>query len=83
MIDPKRREMFTELYRLAELYESPPFQPGDIEWNAEWFVTAQKDQLMPFLRKYQGDKLATDLAFAVVDAASRQAAEMNKMGSVL
>jgi len=83
MISDKRREMFGDLYRLAEGYEKPPFRPGDIDGNAEWFVTAQEDQLMPFLKKYQGDKLAADLAFAVVDAASRQAAEMNKMGSVL
>ena len=83
MKDPKRREMLRDLYRLAENYEDPPFQPGDIDGNADWFVSAQEYQLMPFLKKYQGDKLAADLAFAVVDAASRQAAEMNKMGSVL
>ena len=30
VIDPKRREMFVDLYRLAEYYERPPFVSGDI-----------------------------------------------------
>ena len=78
MIDPRRREMFTDLYRMAEYYEQPPFRPGDIEWNANWFVAANEEQLRPFLAKYH-DQMALDLAMAVVDEASRKAAELNKM----
>ena len=78
VIDPKRREMFVDLYRMAEYYEQPPFRPGDIEWNANWFVTANEEQLRPFLTKYT-DQLALDLAMAIVDEASRKAAELNKM----
>ena len=78
MIDPRRREMFTDLYRMAEYYEQPPFRPGDIEGNANWFLTANEEQLRPFLTKYP-DRMALDLAMAVVDEASRKAAELNKM----
>lgn len=78
MIDPKRREMFVDLYRMAEYYEHPPFRPGDIEWNANWFVIANEEQLRPFLTKYT-DQLALDLAMAIVDEASRKTAELNKM----
>jgi hypothetical protein len=74
--------MFTELYRMAEYYESPPFRPGDIEGNSQWFIEAQEKSLKPFILKY-GSQLATDLAIAVVDEASRRAAELNKMESVL
>ena len=76
MIDPKRREMFTDLYRLAEFYEKPPFQPGDIEQNANWFVKAQEEQLDPFLMKHH-DQMAVDLALAIVEDANRQAKEAN------
>ena len=78
MIDPKRREMFVELYRMAEYYEQPPFRAGDIDGNADWFGIANEEQLRPFLTKYT-DQLAMDLAMAVVDEASRKAAELNKM----
>lgn len=78
MIDPKRREMFVDLYRLAEYYEQPPFRSGDIEWNANWFVISNEEQLRPFLTKYT-DQMALDLAIAIVDEASRKAAELNKM----
>ena len=78
MIDPKRREMFTDLYRIAEYYELLPFRPGNIEWNANWFVVANEEQLQPFLTKYT-DQMALDLAMAIVDEASRKAAELNKM----
>lgn len=79
MISAARRDMFGELYRLAEFYEKPPFRPGDVEGNAEWFVRAQEAQLFPFMLKYQSDSLAVALASAVLDEASRLAAEMNKM----
>ncbi|MBO7711188.1 MAG: hypothetical protein J6S83_12010 [Lachnospiraceae bacterium] len=78
MIDPKRREMFFDLYRMAEYYEQPPFRAGDIDGNADWFMTSNEEQLRPFLTKY-ADQLAMDLAMAVVDEASRKAAELNKM----
>lgn len=78
VIDPKRREMFTDLYRMAEYYEQPPFRAGDIDGNANWFVIANEEQLRPFLTKYT-DQLAMDLALAIVDEASRKAAELNKM----
>lgn len=78
MIDPKRREMFTDLYRIAEYYEQLPFRPGDIEGNANWFVIANEEQLRPFLTKY-ADQMAMDLVMAIVDEASRKAAELNKM----
>lgn len=83
VIDPKRREMFTDLYRLAEFYESPPFQPGDIEGNADWFLVANEQALVPFFRKHGEDQLAIDLALAVVDAANRLGVEANKTASVL
>lgn len=78
MIDPKRREMFTELYRMAEYYEDPPFRPGDIEGNSKWFIDAQEQVVKPFILKYQGCQLAADLAVAVIDEASRKAAKMNR-----
>ena len=76
MIDPKRREMFVDLYRMAEYYEQPPFVPGDIEGNAAWFVKAQEDVLLPFIAKYPG-RFASDLAVSVVDEANRLAVKMN------
>ena len=83
MKDQHRREMFIDLYRLAEYYEDPPFKPGDIDGNADWFVMAQEAQLAPFLLKYPGDQLAADLAMAVIDEANRQAVETNKAGMVV
>jgi len=77
VIDPKRREMFVDLYRMAEYYERPPFVTGDIEGNASWFVKAQEEMLMPFLAKYT-DQYASDLAVAILNEADRLAAEMNK-----
>lgn len=78
MIDPKRREMFVDLYRMAEYYERPPFVPGDIEGNAGWFVKAQEEVLLPFLAKYP-DQYASDLAVAILDEANRLAVRMNNM----
>ena len=78
MIDPKAREMFADLYRLAEYYEHPPFRPGDIEGNANWFLQANDEALYPFFNKYPDDQLASDLAVAILDAASRKAVEANK-----
>lgn len=72
------REMFKDLYRMAEYYEQPPFRPGDIDGNANWFVKANDEQLLPFLAKYPDSKMAIDLAVAIVDEASRKAAEANK-----
>ena len=83
MIDPKRRQMFTDLYRLAEFYERPPFQPGDIEENARWFEQANAEQFVPFCEKYPDDMLAFALALAVLDDANRQAVMFNRMESVL
>lgn len=77
MIDPKAREMFADLYRLAEYYENPPFQPGDIEGNADWFVKANEEALYPFVAKHHGDQLACDLAFAVLEEANRKAVKAN------
>lgn len=77
MIDPKVREMFADLYRLAEYYEQPPFHPGDIEGNANWFVKANKEALYPFITKYPDDQLACDLALAIVEEANRKAVEAN------
>lgn len=82
MIDPKRREMFTDLYRLAEYYENPPFAPGDVDGNAKWFITAMHEALYPFFDKHPG-KMAIDLAIAILEDASRKAAEMNKKESIL
>lgn len=78
MISEKRRELFGDLYRLAEHYEKPPFLPGDIEWNAAWFADATKDVLVPFLSKYEDDQLAMELADAILNDANRQAVEANK-----
>jgi len=78
MISTERREMFGDLYRLAEFYEDPPFKPGDIDGNAAWFVSAQEKQLMPFLTKYQADQMAAELAMDILDDANRRAAEMNR-----
>lgn len=78
MVDQNRRDLFHDLYRMAEYYEQPPFRPGDIEGNANWFVIAEEEQLRPFLTKYT-DQMALDLAMAVVDEASRKAAALNKM----
>lgn len=76
MIDPKRRVMFVDLYRMAEYYERPPFVSGDAEGNAAWFVKAQEDVLLPFLAKYP-DKYASDLAIAVLNEADRLAVKTN------
>ena len=81
MKSAERREMFKDLYRIAECYEDPPFRPGDIEWNSQWFVEAQEKHLKPFIMKYTGCQLATDLAIAVIDEASRKAAKMNREAS--
>lgn len=77
MISAMRREMFGDIYRLAEFYEDPPFKPGDIDGNSAWFIAAHEAQLMPFLRKYQTDPLASELAMAIVEEASKKAAVMN------
>lgn len=77
MIDPKRREMFTDLYRLAEYYENPPFIPGEPQKNAEWFVTAMNEALYPFLNKHP-NQMASDLAWDIVEDANRKAIEANK-----
>lgn len=82
MIDPNRREMFSDLYRLAECYENPQLKPGDIDGNAEWFVLAQEKWLKPFLTKYQENNLAINLALAVLDDASEKAAAANKEAPV-
>lgn len=78
VIDPKRREMFADLYRLAEYYECPPFHPGDIEGNANWFLKANDEALFPFVKKYPDDQLAYDLVLAIVENANRKALEANK-----
>ena len=83
VIDPKRREMFADLYRLAEYYENPPFIPGDIEGNAKWFIDAMSEVLNPFLAKYDGSQMAMELAFDVVEDANRKAVAANKEVSVL
>lgn len=77
MIDPKRREMFVDLYRLAEYYERPPFVSGDIAGNAAWFVKAQEEMLLPFLAKYS-DKFASELVTAILNEADRLAVAANK-----
>lgn len=82
VIDPKRREMFTDLYRLAEYYENPPFVPGDFKNNAQWFVTAMNEALYPFLAKHT-DQMALDLARDIVEDANRKAIEANKQISLL
>lgn len=83
MIDPKRREMFVDLYHLAEYYESPPFQPGDVEGNARWFIDAMAEALNPFLMKYPDNRMAADLAFDVVEEANRMAVKANETQSLL
>lgn len=83
MISNKRREIFVDLYRLAEFYENPPFKPGDIEGNAKWFEDATVAILTPFLKKHEADPLALDLALAVVDDASQRAAALNQETAVL
>lgn len=82
MIDARRREMFADLYRIAEYYENPPFMPGAVEHNGQWFVTAMMEVLNPFLAKYP-EQLAADLAFDIVEDANRKAVEMNERVSVL
>ena len=82
MISEKRRELFRDVYRLAEYYEAPPFKPGDIDGNAAWFAEATKSELVPFLSKYDGDQLAIDLADAILNDANRQAVEANKAGVI-
>ena len=82
MIDPKRREMFSDLYRLAEYYENPPFIPGGIDHNAEWFGTAMDEVLYPFLKKHT-DQMALDLAMDIVEDANRKAVLANKQESLL
>lgn len=78
MKNPKRREMFSDLYRLAEYYEEPPFEDGNIDRNAQFFADAAKTILMPFLEKWQNDKLAADLAFDVIEEASEKAKRANE-----
>ena len=78
MISDKRRELFSDLYRLAEYYEAPVFQAGQIEENANWFIKAQDEALTPFFLKHPDDRFAMDLAMAVLDECSRRAAEKNK-----
>ena len=79
MQSEKRREMFADLYRLAEYCENPPFKPGAIEENGAWFDTANREHVLPFLEKYKDMPLAADLAMAVYTEADRKAAAMNKM----
>lgn len=79
MIDQRRREMFVDLYRLAEYCENPPFKPGAIEENGAWFDTANREQVLPFLEKYKDMPLAADLAMAVYTEADRKAVAMNQM----
>jgi hypothetical protein len=69
--------MFADLYRLAEYYEQPPFHPGDIEGNANWFLKANDEALYPFFKKYPDDRFAGDLAFAVLEEANRKAVKAN------
>lgn len=83
MISEKRREMFGDLYRIAEYYEKPPFKNGDIDGNAAWFDDATKKYLEPFIRKYNDDQLAADMIFAILDDANRQAVEANKAVSIV
>lgn len=78
MISNTRRELFSDLYRLAESYEKPPFKPGDIEGNANWFAMSYESTLKGFLAKYPNDELAYDLASAIIEDANRQAVAANK-----
>lgn len=82
MIDPKRREMFTDLYRLAEYYENPPFIPGEAQKNAEWFVVAMNEVLYPFLNKHN-DQMASDLAWDIVEDANRKAVKANNQSDII
>ena len=79
MIDPERREMFVDLYRLAEYYEKPPFIDGDIDGNAAWFEKAQQELIILFHKKHPYT-LATRLAVAIIDEANELAKEANKRG---
>ena len=83
MIDPKRREMFADLYRMAEYYEQPPFCPGNIDGNANWFVKANEEALYPFVTKYPDNQLAFDLALAIVEDANRKAVEANNQAETI
>jgi len=78
MIDPKRREIFTDLYRLAEYYENPPFCAGDIEGNAKFFEEAMLKVIKPYLEKHN-NHMAAELAIAVIQEASDRAAALNKL----
>ena len=82
VISDKRREMFVDLYRLAEYFEAPPFLPGDADRNADWFVHAVEDELMPFTRKHT-KPLAWELANAVLNDADRKAKTANDQRSLL
>ena len=78
VIDQKRRDMFVDLYRVAEYYEKPPFKPGDVDGNAKWFEEATEKVLAPFLKKHVFDDLALELVSAILNDANRQAVEANK-----
>lgn len=78
MIDRKRREMFGDLYKLAEDCEKPPFVIGDTEGNVQILAGIARDKLNPFLAKYDGDKLAEALAMAVYEEAGRLAKDENQ-----
>ena len=78
MINPKRRELFADLYRLAEYYENPPFHAGDIEGNAKFFEEARLKVVGPFLEKHNSH-MAAELAIAIIQEASDRAAELNKL----
>lgn len=78
VIDQKRREVFVDLYRIAEYYEKPPFKPGDVDGNAKWFEEATEKVLVPFLTKHAGNNLAMELVSAILNDANRQAVEANK-----
>lgn len=78
MIDQKRREMFGDLYKLAEDCEKPPFVRGDTEGNVQTLIGIARDKLDPFLAKHGGDKLAEALAMAVYEEAGRLAKDENQ-----
>ena len=71
--------MFGDLYRLAEHYEDPPFKPGDVDGNGDFFIRAMHEVFLPFTQKYKDMRLATALAMDIVDECSARAAEFNKM----
>lgn len=77
VIDPKRREMFVDLYRLAEYYENPPFRNGDIDGNAAWLEKANSEMFLPFVIKYPST-LATRLAIAILDEVDVLAKKANR-----